>query len=126
NMSPEYGSTITIFPIDDETLRYLRFTGRPDAQVALVEAYAKTQGLWHDPAAEPTFTETLELDLTTVEPSIAGPARPQDRVPLREARQRFAVALLDSLPEGPAAASGTTGTRAGRRATPVSSGDTSD
>src|SRR5690606_39157278 len=78
------------------------------------------------PAAEPTFTETLELDLTTVEPSIAGPARPQDRVPLREARQRFAVALLDSLPEGPAAASGTTGTRAGRHETPVSIGDTYD
>jgi aconitate hydratase len=100
NMSPEYGSTVTIFPVDDETLRYLRFTGRTDAQVALVEAYAKEQGLWHDPAAEPTFTETLDLDLSTVEPSIAGPARPQDRVPLREAQQRFAVALLDSLPEG--------------------------
>ncbi|HEX6419155.1 MAG TPA: aconitate hydratase [Acidimicrobiales bacterium] len=126
NMSPEYGSTITIFPIDDETLRYLRFTGRPDAQVALVEAYAKTQGLWHDPAAEPTFTETLELDLATVEPSIAGPARPQDRVPLREARQRFAVALLDSLPEGPAPASGATGTRADQRETPVTIGDTYD
>ncbi|HZA86248.1 MAG TPA: aconitase family protein, partial [Acidimicrobiales bacterium] len=93
NMSPEYGSTITIFPIDDETLRYLRFTGRPDELVALVEAYAKEQGLWHDPAVEPVFTETLGLDLSTVEPCIAGPARPQDRVPLREARQRFAVAL---------------------------------
>ena len=81
NMSPEYGSTITIFPIDDETLRYLRFTGRADARVALVEAYAKEQGLWHDPAVEPVFTESLELDLGTVEPSIAGPARPQDRVP---------------------------------------------
>jgi aconitate hydratase len=119
NMSPEYGSTITIFPIDDETLRYLRFTGRPDARVALVEAYAKEQGLWHDPASEPTFTETLELDLSSVEPSIAGPARPQDRVPLREAQQRFAVALLDSLPEGPAPAAGSTGSRAGERATPV-------
>jgi aconitate hydratase len=108
NMSPEYGSTITIFPIDDETLRYLRFTGRDEARVALVEAYAKEQGLWHDPAAEPTFTETLELDLATVEPSIAGPARPQDRVPLREAKPRFAISLLDSLPEGAAAA-----TRAG-------------
>ena len=99
NMSPEYGSTITIFPIDGETLRYLRFTGRPDAQVALVEAYAKEQGMWHDPGAEPVFTERLDLDLSSVEPSIAGPARPQDRVPLREARSRFAVALLDSLPE---------------------------
>jgi aconitate hydratase len=99
NMSPEYGSTITIFPIDGETLRYLRFTGRPDPLVALVEAYAKEQGLWHDPSGEPTFTETLELDLSTVEPAIAGPARPQDRVLLREAKERFVVALADSLPE---------------------------
>ncbi|HEX2563006.1 MAG TPA: aconitate hydratase AcnA, partial [Acidimicrobiales bacterium] len=106
NMSPEYGSTITIFPVDDETLRYLRFTGRPEELVALVEAYAKEQGMWHDPAAEPTFTETLELDLSSVEPCIAGPARPQDRVPLREAKQRFAVALLDSLPESARAAAG--------------------
>jgi aconitate hydratase len=104
NMSPEYGSTITIFPVDDETLRYLRFTGRPESQVALVEAYAKEQGMWHDPAAEPVFSETLELDLGTVVPSIAGPSRPQDRVPLSEARARFAVALLDSLPEGAATA----------------------
>jgi aconitate hydratase len=101
NMSPEYGSTITIFPVDDETLRYLRFTGRPEDQVALVEAYAKEQGLWHDPAVEPTFTETLSLDLATVEPSIAGPSRPQDRVPLREAKTRFDIALLDSLPDSP-------------------------
>src|ERR671918_1088676 len=99
NMSPEYGSTITIFPVDAETLRYLRFTGRPDDRVALVEAYTKEQGLWHDPAAEPTFTEALELDLSTVEPSTAGPARPQDRVPVREAKPRFASALLDSLPD---------------------------
>ncbi|HET8619623.1 MAG TPA: aconitate hydratase AcnA, partial [Acidimicrobiales bacterium] len=104
NMSPEYGSTITIFPIDGETLRYLRFTGRPDDLVALVEAYAKEQGMWHDPGAEPVFTETLDLDLSTVEPCIAGPARPQDRVPLREAKERFAVALVDSLPEGSGAA----------------------
>ncbi len=117
NMSPEYGSTITIFPVDDETLRYLRFTGRAAGQVALVEAYAKEQGLWHDPAAEPTFTETLDLDLSTVEPSIAGPARPQDRVPLREAQQRFSVALLDSLPERAAA---------GRPGTPVAIGTTYD
>ena len=102
NMSPEYGSTITIFPVDGETLRYLRFTGRSEAQVALVEAYAKEQGMWHDPAAAPVFSETLELDLSTVEPSIAGPARPQDRVPLAEARQRFQIALLDSLPEAAA------------------------
>jgi aconitate hydratase len=107
NMSPEYGSTITIFPVDDETLRYLRFTGRHDDQVALVEAYAKEQGLWHDAAAEPVYTETLELDLGTVEPSIAGPARPQDRVPLREAQERFAVAVVDSLPGPPRSSEGT-------------------
>ena len=99
NMSPEYGSTITIFPIDDETLRFLRFTGRPDDTVALVEAYAKEQGLWHDPSVTPAFTEVLELDLSTVEPSLAGPARPQDRVPLREAKQRFAAALTQSMPD---------------------------
>jgi aconitate hydratase len=99
NMSPEYGSTVTIFPIDGETLRYLRFTGRSDERVALVEAYAKEQDLWHDPAREPVFSEALELDLSTVEPSIAGPARPQDRVPLREAKARFASALASSLPD---------------------------
>jgi aconitate hydratase len=104
NMSPEYGSTVTIFPVDESTLRYLRFTGRPDNLVALVEAYAKEQGMWHDPAAEPVFTETLELDLGSVEPCIAGPARPQDRVLLREAKDRFAVALVDSLPAEDAAA----------------------
>ena len=103
NMSPEYGSTITIFPVDDETLRYLRFTGRADEQVALVEAYAKEQGLWHDPTVDPVFTETLELDLSTVEPCIAGPSRPQDKVPLRESKGRFAVSLLDSLPDVPSA-----------------------
>src|SRR5918996_625218 len=115
NMSPEYGSTITIFPVDGETLRYLRFTGRADEVVALVEAYTKEQGLWHDPAAEPTFTEALELDLSTVEPSIAGPARPQDRVPVREAKARFAVSLLDSLPEAPAPAEQTTRVAIGGR-----------
>ncbi len=99
NMSPEYGSTVTIFPIDEETLRYLEFTGRPAEQVALVEAYAKAQGLWFDPAAEPQFTETLELDLSTVQPSLAGPARPQDRVPLAESKTMFATALAAGLPE---------------------------
>ena len=93
NMSPEYGSTCAIFPIDEETLRYLRFTGRPEEQVALVEAYAKEQGLWHDPDAEPAYSETLELDLSTVVPSLAGPKRPQDRVPLTEAKEAFRVAL---------------------------------
>ncbi|HET9773333.1 MAG TPA: aconitate hydratase, partial [Acidimicrobiia bacterium] len=99
NMSPEYGSTITIFPIDDETLRYLRFTGRPDEVVDLVEAYAKEQGLWYDPSAEPVFSETLELDLGSVEPSLAGPARPQDRVPLRVAKRSFATALGQTMPD---------------------------
>jgi aconitate hydratase len=95
NMSPEYGSTCAIFPIDAETLRYLRFTGRPDDQVALVEAYAKEQGLWHDPDAEPTYSETLSLDLSGIVPSLAGPKRPQDRVALAEAKQAFRVTLQD-------------------------------
>jgi aconitate hydratase len=82
NMSPEYGSTCAIFPIDGETLSYLRLTGRSDHQIRLVEAYARTQGLWHDPAHEPTYSQRLELDLASVEPSIAGPQRPQDRIPL--------------------------------------------
>ncbi|MDQ1246621.1 MAG: aconitate hydratase, partial [Actinomycetota bacterium] len=93
NMSPEYGSTAAIFPIDDETLDYLRFTGRPDEQIALVEAYAKAQGLWHDPSQEAVYSETLELDLGTVVPSLAGPKRPQDRVLLSEAKAAFADAL---------------------------------
>ena len=92
-MSPEYGSTCAIFPIDDETLRYLKFTGRKDDQIALVETYAKENGLWHDPSVEPNFSETLELDLTTVEPSLAGPKRPQDRVPLKSAKPMFREAL---------------------------------
>ncbi|MFZ4269115.1 aconitate hydratase AcnA [Streptomyces arboris] len=90
NMSPEFGSTAAIFPIDDETLKYLRLTGRDEQQVALVEAYAKEQGLWLDPAAEPDFSEKLELDLSTVVPSIAGPKRPQDRIILANAKQQFA------------------------------------
>ena len=93
NMSPEYGSTCAIFPIDDETLRYLRLTGRTDEQLALVEAYAKAQGLWHDPKHEPVFSEYLELDLSTVVPSIAGPKRPQDRVSLSAAKESFRAAL---------------------------------
>ncbi|MER6916420.1 aconitate hydratase AcnA [Streptomyces sp. NPDC000594] len=91
NMSPEFGSTAAMFPIDDETLKYLRLTGRSEQQVALVEAYAKEQGLWLDPAAEPDFSEKLELDLSTVVPSIAGPKRPQDRIVLANAAQQFAV-----------------------------------
>jgi len=93
NMSPEYGSTCAIFPIDDETLRYLRFTGRADDQVNLVEAYAKANGLWHDSSVEPEFSETLELDLSTIEPSLAGPKRPQDRVPLASAKPMFRASL---------------------------------
>ncbi len=95
NMTPEYGATCAIFPIDAETLRYLRFTGRPDEQVALVEAYAKEQGLWHDPGATARYSEHLSLDLSTVVPSLAGPARPQDRVPLDRAKAMFADALAD-------------------------------
>ncbi|MFD0025592.1 aconitate hydratase AcnA [Streptomyces sp. NPDC058382] len=90
NMSPEFGSTAAIFPVDDETLKYLRLTGRDEQQVALVEAYAKEQGLWLDPAAEPDFSEKLELDLSTVVPSIAGPKRPQDRIVLANAKAQFA------------------------------------
>ncbi|WP_079430263.1 MULTISPECIES: aconitate hydratase AcnA [Streptomyces] len=95
NMSPEFGSTAAIFPIDDETLKYLRLTGRDAQQVALVEAYAKEQGLWLDPKAEPDFSEKLELDLSTVVPSIAGPKRPQDRIVLANASQQFAVDVLN-------------------------------
>ena len=89
NMSPEYGSTCAIFPIDEETLRYLRLTGRNKDQVALVEAYAKAQGLWHDPATSPRFSEHIELDLATVVPSIAGPKRPQDRLSLSDSKSDF-------------------------------------
>ncbi|WP_323030143.1 aconitate hydratase AcnA [Castellaniella sp.] len=100
NMSPEYGSTISIFPIDEETLEYLRFTGRPAEQVALVEAYAKAQGLWHDPEHEPRYSERLELDLGTVVPSIAGPKRPQDRIALTGAKPALAKSLA-ALPGAP-------------------------
>jgi len=95
NMSPEYGATCAIFPIDDETLRYLRLTGRSEQQVKLVEAYTKEQGLWHDPAREADYTQVIELDLAEVEPSIAGPKRPQDRIPLALARQTVNAILND-------------------------------
>ena len=95
NMSPEFGSTIAVFPIDSQTVDYLRLTGRPDDQLALVEAYAKEQGLWHDPSAEPRYSERLELDLSTVVPSLAGPKRPQDRVEVTKAGESFAKALED-------------------------------
>ncbi|WP_405494290.1 aconitate hydratase [Nocardia sp. NBC_00511] len=89
NMSPEFGSTAAIFPIDEETINYLRLTGRSDEQLALVEAYAKEQGLWHDAAKEPAYSEYLELDLGTVVPSIAGPKRPQDRILLSDSKNAF-------------------------------------
>ena len=104
NMSPEFGSTCAIFPIDQQTLSYLELTGRPAERVALVEAYAKEQGLWHDPAAEPRYSEQLTLDLSTIVPSLAGPKRPQDRVALSDAKESFREALgnyvqLDRLDE---------------------------
>ncbi|NQX33839.1 aconitate hydratase AcnA [Herbiconiux sp. VKM Ac-2851] len=95
NMSPEFGSTAAMFPIDDVTLDYLRFTGRSAEQVALVEAYSKLQKLWHDPSQEPEFSEYLELDLSTVVPSISGPKRPQDRVELSVAKETFVRDLAD-------------------------------
>jgi aconitate hydratase len=99
NMSPEFGSTCAIFPIDAETLRYLSFSGRKQEQIDLVEAYAKANGLWHDKdSEEPTYSDTLELDLATVVPSIAGPKRPQDRVPLTAAKEMFESAVQDYLP----------------------------
>ncbi|MBC9926737.1 MULTISPECIES: aconitate hydratase AcnA [unclassified Leucobacter] len=93
NMSPEFGSTAAMFPIDDMTLGYLRLTGRSEEQVALVEAYAKEQGMWLDPEKTPEFSETLELDLSTVVPSIAGPKRPQDRIEVSRAKEQFATDL---------------------------------
>jgi aconitate hydratase len=95
NMSPEYGSTAAMFPIDGETLKYLELTGRSAHQIALVEAYAKEQGLWLDPSAEPDFSEHIELDLASVVPSISGPKRPQDRIPLTDAKSAFRASLRD-------------------------------
>ena len=112
NMSPEYGSTCAIFPIDDETLRYLRLTGRSQDQVSLVEAYAKAQGLWHDPAASPRFSEHIELDLSTVVPSIAGPKRPQDRISLSDSKSSFEIVLPTYFTE-----------KTGKSAYPIKVGD---
>jgi len=101
NMSPEYGATCAIFPIDAETLRYLKHTGRDPERIALVEAYARAQGMFHDDdSPEPVFSDTLELDLDTVQPSIAGPKRPQDRVLLSEAKERFTAALDSEFKKG--------------------------
>lgn len=101
NMSPEFGSTAAIFPIDQETIDYLRFTGRKPEQLALVEAYAKEQGMWHDPAHEPKFSEYLELNLSDVVPSIAGPKRPQDRIALSEAKSAFRETLPNYVGDDP-------------------------
>ena len=98
NMSPEYGSTCAIFPVDDETLTYLRLTGRSEQQIRLVEVYAKEQGLWHDPDHEPAYSQTIEFDLASVEPSIAGPKRPQDRIPLASAARTIGCLLADGAP----------------------------
>ena len=114
NMSPEYGSTCAIFPIDEETLRYLRLTGRSEEQVALVEQYAKVQGMWHDPAASPRFSEHIELDLSTVVSSIAGPKRPQDRISLTASKAAFEKALPTYFSE-----------KTGKAAYPVSVGEKS-
>ncbi len=105
NMSPEYGSTCTIFPIDAVTLDYLRLTGRPPWRVALVEAYAKEQGMWHDPTHEPDFSQRLELDLATVEASVAGPARPQDRIALSNVQRDIETLLEQNRPQALATAS---------------------
>jgi aconitate hydratase len=112
NMSPEYGSTCAIFPIDDETLRYLKLTGRSQEQVSLVEAYAKSQGLWHDPAASPRFSEHIELDLSTIVPSIAGPKRPQDRISLSDSKSSFEKVLPTYFTE-----------KTGKSAYPIKVGD---
>src|SRR5258706_6269193 len=97
NMSPEFGATATIFPIDDETLAYLRLTGRSAERLALVEAYAREQGLWRQPGPGPDFDEVLELDLASVDPSVAAPRRPQDRVPLTALRDNFRTNFPDGL-----------------------------
>ncbi|MFI4890061.1 MAG: aconitate hydratase AcnA, partial [Steroidobacterales bacterium] len=119
NMSPEFGSTCAIFPIDEETIRYLQLTGRPAEQVALVEAYARAQGLWRvDGAADAQYSDVLELDLSTVEPSLAGPKRPQDRVPLRSAAVTYRSSVKKMAEErsqkNPAATGRATASIAGR------------
>ncbi|MBD3898529.1 aconitate hydratase AcnA [Halomonas sp. ML-15] len=101
NMAPEYGATCGFFPVDEETLTYLRLTGRDDAQIALVEAYSKAQGLWREPGAEPIFTDTLHLDMGEVEASLAGPKRPQDRVALTDMKATFEALMGDRLNEVP-------------------------
>src|SRR5205814_1110441 len=100
NMAPEYGATIGFFPIDDQTLKYMRLTGRSADQIALVESYAKTQGLFRvADSSDPVFADSLRLDLSTVEPCIAGPRRPQDRVPLSKSKQAFSESLASMAPK---------------------------
>ncbi len=112
NMAPEYGATMGFFPVDAETLNYLRFTGRDEAQVQLVEAYCRAQGLFReDSTPEPVFSDTLELDMSTVVPSIAGPRRPQDRIPLTDAKEAWRRALGELM--DPASQSTMSSTRAG-------------
>ncbi|WP_417533959.1 aconitate hydratase AcnA [Marinobacterium stanieri] len=106
NMAPEYGATCGFFPVDEETLKYLRLSGRDEQQVALVEAYCKEQGLWREPGDEPVFTTTLELDLGSVEASLAGPKRPQDRVTLSDLKSRFDELMALSLTPAPGSAEG--------------------
>ena len=124
NMSPEYGATCGIFPVDAETLRYLEFSGRPPEQVALVEAYAREQGLFHDEDSEDVvYSDTLELDLGEVEPSLAGPRRPQDRVALSDAASDFRSELGELMGEAvehepPMAATTRSSPRPSRPATP--------
>ncbi|GAA1330572.1 aconitate hydratase AcnA [Brachybacterium rhamnosum] len=120
NMSPEFGSTCAIFPIDDVTVDYLRLTGRSEEQLALVEAYAKRQGLWHDPSTEAQYSVTLELDLSTVVPSIAGPKRPQDRIVLSEAKESFREVLPSYATGHPAVSNGDGSFPASDPATPDS------
>src|SRR5438094_1069638 len=121
NMAPEYGATVGIFPVDQETLRYLEFTGRTPEQVQLVEAYMREQGLFHSAAApEPVYSDTLSLDLSTVEPSLAGPRRPQDRVSLRDLPRNFQLALPALVkPAAPAPNAGRWEGEGGRDATAV-------
>ncbi|HEY7232799.1 MAG TPA: aconitate hydratase AcnA [Gemmatimonadaceae bacterium] len=125
NMAPEYGATMGFFPVDDETLKYLRMTGRPESHVKLVEAYTKEQGLFRtDQTPDPAFTDTLELDLGSVEPSLAGPKRPQDRVPLRSAKQMYRDALQADLAKMGVSAGGGDAKRAARESGSVAASST--
>ncbi|HUG83790.1 MAG TPA: aconitate hydratase AcnA, partial [Euzebya sp.] len=119
NMSPEFGSTISIFPIDQRTLDYMRFTARPESQIALTEAYAKAQGLWHDPSNRPRYTDTVTLDLSTIVPSLAGPTRPQDRVALTDSKGNLREVLPRFVDNG-----GETADTAGLESFPASDAPT--